>query len=100
MISKNCDRECNQSNCPFRTDPFDRYREVCVKCGQDYSFRRNGFLPFLILWAIAGVLLLTNDPSPKNESQLEPESPSKDLQSKSLDQSYSVGGTLVNKDEH
>lgn len=66
---KDCNGECNRSNCPFRTDPFNRYREVCIKCGRDYDFRNNRFPPLLLLWVlIVAILLLTHNPN----SEIEP----------------------------
>lgn len=78
-MASDCNGECNQSNCPFKTDPFDRYTEVCVKCGKDYSFRRGKFLYFMILWIIAGLLLFANEPFPETDFQPETQPPSQDL---------------------
>lgn len=71
MLSKNCN-DCN-GNCPFKTDPFDEYREVCVKCGKDYSFRRGNLLLFIILWAILGLFLFVNEPPTEPELQTKPQ---------------------------
>ena len=81
MSLKNCDRDCsNQSNCPFRIDPFDPYKEVCVNCGHVFNFRRNQFpLLLLIVWAIAVMVLLMNNPNPKTESQPKTQTPSQEL---------------------
>ena len=83
MSSINCNYECNQSRCPFRTDPFDSSREVCLKCGKEYSFRRGRFSIFLMIWVIAAILLLMNNPDPETESQPETQLPSQALKSKS-----------------
>lgn len=84
MNSHNCnDRECNQGNCPFMTDPFDSYRQVCVKCGKDYSFRKYRFNTFLLLgMLIACILLLTNNRFQPTQSQSESQPFSQELPSK------------------
>lgn len=81
MNSKNCS-DCNQGNCPFRTDPYDESREVCVKCGKDYSFRRSNYWFFMILWAILGLLLFANTPESKPEFQQETEPAATSLSSR------------------
>lgn len=53
-----CNNECDQGNCPFRSDPYNPNRQVCVKCGQDYFFRRNGFSNFFVIAALVVCLLL------------------------------------------
>ncbi|NJN11703.1 MAG: hypothetical protein HC836_30915 [Richelia sp. RM2_1_2] len=82
MSSSNYD-DCNRGNCPFKTDPFDEYREVCVKCGKTYSFRRNNYWLFMILWAILGLLLFSNKPESRPEFQQEPEPVPTSLSSRS-----------------
>ena len=71
MNSPNCDnRECDQGHCPFMTDPFDAYRQVCVKCGRDYSFRKYRFNTFLLLGVlITAIFLLANNYWQKTETQ-------------------------------
>ena len=84
MNSNYCNDKCNQSSCPFRTDPFDSYREVCVKCGKDYSFRRYRFSTFFILWALIGcIFLLTNNNFQVTESQPITQPLLQDLESRS-----------------
>ncbi|BAY47854.1 hypothetical protein SAMD00079811_54730 [Scytonema sp. HK-05] len=53
-----CNNECEHDNCPFRSDPYNPNRQVCVKCGQDYFFRRNGFSNFFVIAALVVCLLL------------------------------------------
>lgn len=53
-----CNNECERDNCPFRSDPYNPNRQVCVKCGQDYFFRPNGFSNFFVIAALVVCLLL------------------------------------------
>jgi uncharacterized protein (DUF983 family) len=39
------------------SDPYNPNRQVCVKCGQDYFFRRNGFSNFFVIVALVVCLL-------------------------------------------
>ena len=73
MNSPNCDNhECDRGYCPFMTDPLDAYRQVCVKCGQDYSFRKYRLNTFLLLGALIGcIILLVNNHSQITEPQRE-----------------------------
>ncbi|MGB6301357.1 MAG: hypothetical protein WBF90_34970 [Rivularia sp. (in: cyanobacteria)] len=82
MNSKNCS-DCNQGNCPFTTDHFNKHRMVCVKCGKSYTFRRNNDWLFMILLAILGLLLFSNKPESKPEFQQEPEPARTSLSSRS-----------------
>ncbi len=69
MSSNYCNYECDQSNCPFKTDPLDRYREVCVKCGKEYSFRRGRAPVFLIICLISAILILMDTSKPQTDNQ-------------------------------
>ncbi len=53
-----CNNECDRDNCPFRSDPYNPNRQVCVKCGRDYFFRRNGFSNFFVIATLVVCLLL------------------------------------------
>ncbi|MBW4633508.1 MAG: hypothetical protein KME30_16910 [Iphinoe sp. HA4291-MV1] len=57
MKSSICNNECDRDNCPFMSDPYNPNRQVCVKCGQDYFFRRNGFSNFFVIVALVVCLL-------------------------------------------
>lgn len=48
--------DCDRDHCPFRSDPYNPNRQVCVKCGQDYFFRRNSF-SFSNFFVIAGLVV-------------------------------------------
>ncbi|ARV59975.1 hypothetical protein BZZ01_16305 [Nostocales cyanobacterium HT-58-2] len=53
-----CNNECTRDNCPFMTDPYNPNRRVCVKCGQDYFFRRNGLSNFFVMAGLLVCILL------------------------------------------
>ncbi|MGH8001930.1 MAG: hypothetical protein ACREPR_21505 [Brasilonema sp.] len=69
MKSSICNNECDQGNCPFMSDPYNPNRQVCVKCGQDYFFRRNGFSNFFVIAALIVCLLLVIKVVMSNHSQ-------------------------------
>lgn len=74
-MSSNNSHDCDRIDCIFKSDPFDQYREVCIKCGKSYSFRKNRFgWFFIIMWIIAGLLMLGNEPESKPEFEQETES--------------------------
>ena len=76
-MSNNCNHECNQVHCPFKTDPCDPYREVCVRCGKDHSFRRGRIPIVLMMRLITVIVLLMNNPNLENKTQVpETQSPS------------------------
>ena len=76
-MSNNCNHECNQVHCPFKTDPCDPYREVCVRCGKDHSFRRGRIPIVLMMRLITVIVLLMNNPNLENKPQVpETQSPS------------------------
>ncbi|NJM71652.1 MAG: hypothetical protein HC862_16390 [Scytonema sp. RU_4_4] len=58
MKSPICNNECDSDNCPFMSDPYNPNRQVCVKCGQEYFFRRNSFSKFFVITALVVCLLL------------------------------------------
>ena len=58
MKSSMCNHECDRGNCPFVTDPYNVNRQVCVKCGHEYSFRKYGFNNFLLVAALVICILL------------------------------------------
>ena len=74
MRSSICNHECDRGNCPFMSDPYDANRQVCVKCGQEYYFRRNGFRNFLLFAAlIACIIVMINRPeTPDSQSDVQP----------------------------
>lgn len=72
MKNNSCNHECEYGNCPFMTDPYDSDRQVCVKCGSDYSFRRYGWNHILFFAAlIAAILMVIRNPE-KSEPEIEP----------------------------
>jgi uncharacterized protein (DUF983 family) len=80
MKSPICNNECTHDNCPFMSDPYNPNRQVCVKCGQDYFFRRNGFSNFLVIAAVLVCLMLVIQAVMSNhrqtiDSQFEIETP-------------------------
>jgi len=61
MTSSICNHECDRGNCPFISDPYNVNRQVCVKCGREYYFRRNVFSTFLLIAALGvSILLMIN----------------------------------------
>ena len=69
MKSTICNHECDRGNCPFMNDPYDANRQVCVKCGHEYYFRRNGFSNFLLVAALVVSILLMINRSETTDSQ-------------------------------
>ena len=71
MNNNSCNHECEYGNCPFMTDPYDSDRQVCVKCGSDYSFRRYRWNQILFFAAlIAFILILTKNPEKSEPEKL------------------------------
>lgn len=71
MNNNSCNHECEYGNCPFMTDPYDSDRQVCVKCGSDYSFRRFGWNNILFFAALIAAILMVI----KKPEQPEPKQP-------------------------
>lgn len=65
MASPICNHECNSGNCPFMADPHDNDRQVCLKCGQEYSFHRRSAGNLLLAIALLLSILMITRNNPK-----------------------------------
>jgi len=56
--SPNCNHECDHGNCPFMTHPYDADRQVCVKCGHEYTFDRKNWFSSLLFAALMTYIIV------------------------------------------
>ncbi|MCS6814971.1 MAG: hypothetical protein NZ772_15550 [Cyanobacteria bacterium] len=66
MTCPNSHRDC--IDCPFKQDPNDPQRWVCIKCGRTHSFRRSDselIILFIVVFVISLITLAAlREPEP------------------------------------
>jgi hypothetical protein len=68
MTCPNSQQDCD--DCPFKQDPNDHLRWVCIKCKNEYSFRQVEFgfvLQFVLTFILSLLVLLWLSDRPLSE---------------------------------